>query len=46
MLIPGIVNLGYKKALSEKAVETAINNGSTAIEDIIRESLKYLTEKK
>jgi Holliday junction DNA helicase RuvA len=44
--VSALVNLGYKKALSEKAVETAINNGSTAIEDIIRESLKYLTGKK
>jgi len=44
--VSALVNLGYKKAVSEKAVEAAINNGSTAIEEIIRESLKSLTEKK
>ena len=40
-----LVNLGYKKPASEKAVERALKNGSTAIEDIIKEALKYLTGK-
>ena len=40
-----LVNLGYKKPVSEKAVEMALENGSTAIEDIIKEALKYLTGK-
>jgi len=43
--ISALVNLGYKKSSSEKAVETAVSNGYTAIEDIIREALKYLTGK-
>ena len=41
--ISALVNLGYKKASSEKAVEGAMKNGSSAIEDIIREALKSLT---
>lgn len=43
--ISALVNLGYKRNLSEKAVETALKNGATAIEDIIKEALKSLTEK-
>jgi Holliday junction DNA helicase RuvA len=41
--VSALVNLGYKKPLSEKAVEKAVNNGSDSIEEIIREALKYLT---
>jgi Holliday junction DNA helicase RuvA len=44
--ISALVNLGYKKSLSEKAIERAIKNGATTIEDMIKEALKYLTESK
>lgn len=44
--VSALVNLGYKKQLAEKAVELSVKNGVTAIEVIIREALKYLTEKK
>ena len=44
--ISALVNLGYKKQFSEKAVETAIQNGAENIEDIIMESLKNLGEGK
>lgn len=44
--ISALVNLGYKKPLAEKAVERSARNGSGAIEDMIREALKYLTENK
>ena len=43
--ISALVNLGYKKPLSENAVNQAIKNGAESIEAIIREALKYLTEK-
>lgn len=43
--VSALINLGYKKSLSDKAVETAVKNGAASIEDIIREALKYLTEK-
>jgi len=43
--VSALVNLGYKKPLSERAVEKSVKGGSSAIEDIIREALKYLTEK-
>ena len=44
--ISALVNLGYKKQFSEKAVETAIRNGAGSIEDIVMESLKNLGEGK
>ena len=44
--VSALVNLGYKKQLAEKAVELSVKNGVTTIEVIIREALKYLTEKK
>ena len=44
--ISALVNLGYKKQFSEKAVETAVRNGAGSIEDIIREALKNLGEGK
>jgi len=43
--VSALVNLGYKKFLSEKTVETAVKSGAITIEDIIKEALKYLTEK-
>jgi len=43
--ISALVNLGYKRHLSEKAVESALKNGAAAIEEIIKEALKSLTDK-
>ena len=42
--ISALVNLGYKRTLSEKAVETAVKNNAAVIEDIIKEALKYLNK--
>jgi Holliday junction DNA helicase RuvA len=42
--ISALVNLGYKRSLSENAVDKAVKHGSDSIEDIIREALKYLTD--
>jgi Holliday junction DNA helicase RuvA len=44
--VSALVNLGYRKGDSEKAVQNAVNAGYESIEEIIREALKYLTEKK
>ena len=44
--ISALVNLGYKKQFSEKAVETAVRYGAVSIEDIIMEALKNLSEGK
>lgn len=44
--ISALVNLGYKKQFSEKAVETAVRDGAGSIEDIIMEALKNLSEGK
>ena len=43
--VSALVNLGYKKSLAESAVQKAVNSGSSAIENIIKEALMYLTEK-
>jgi Holliday junction DNA helicase RuvA len=43
--VSALINFGYKRPLAEKAVEASVKNGATTIEDIIREALKYLTEK-
>jgi Holliday junction DNA helicase RuvA len=43
--VSALVNLGYRRSLSENAVQNAVTNGCSTIEDIIKESLKYLTEK-
>ncbi len=43
--ISALMNLGYKRPISESAVERAVKDGSESIEDMIREALKYLTEK-
>jgi Holliday junction DNA helicase RuvA len=42
--VSALVNLGYKKSISEQAVRDAIKSGEETLEGIIRESLKYLTE--
>jgi Holliday junction DNA helicase RuvA len=44
--ISALVNFGYKKSVSEKAVDRALQRGAQTIEDIIREALKHLTEGK
>lgn len=44
--ISALLNLGYKKSLSQQAVKQAIKSGADTIEDIIKEALKYLTENK
>ncbi len=42
--VSALVNLGYRKALSEDAVSRAVKNGFSTIEDIVREALRLLTE--
>ena len=42
--VSALVNLGYRKALSEDAVARAVKNGFSSIEDIVREALRLLTE--
>jgi Holliday junction DNA helicase RuvA len=44
--VSALVNLGYKKSLSERAVEIAVKQGTDSVEGLIREALKYLTESK
>ncbi len=44
--ISALVNLGYKRPASEKAVDNAMSAGASSIEDIVKESLKYLTNDK
>ena len=42
--ISALVNFGYKKPLSEKAVKAVVQNGAENIEDIIKEALRFLTD--
>ncbi len=42
--ISALINLGYKRPLSEKAVGLAVDGGSESIEDMIKEALKSLTK--
>jgi len=42
--VSALINLGYNRSLSAKAVDAAVKNGADAIEDIIKEALKYLTD--
>ncbi len=42
--ISALVNLGYRKALADKAVEAAVKNNAIIIEDVIKEALKYLNK--
>ncbi len=44
--VSALINLGYKKSISEKAVDMALANGAHSIEDVIREALKCLTNGK
>jgi Holliday junction DNA helicase RuvA len=43
--VSALVNLGYRKAISEGAVSRAIQKGHSSLEDIIKEALKSFTEK-
>jgi len=44
--ISALINFGYKKSVSENAVEKAVTAGANSIEDIIKEALKNLTDGK
>jgi len=44
--VSALTNLGYKKSISEKAVDRALADGAHSIEDVIREALKCLTNGK
>lgn len=41
--VSALVNLGYKKPQAQDAVHRAAKNGFSAVEDVIREALRYLT---
>ncbi len=42
--VSALVNLGYKKTIAAEVVEMARKKGMDSVEDILRESLKGLTE--
>jgi Holliday junction DNA helicase RuvA len=42
--VSALVNLGYKRSDSQRAVRDAMGKGLSSIEDIIKEALRYLTE--
>ncbi len=42
--VSALVNLGYKRTIAAEAVEMARKKGMDGVEDIVRESLKSLTE--
>ncbi len=41
--LSALVNLGYKKSEAQECLEIAYKKGYTQIEDLLKESLKYLT---
>lgn len=41
--LSALVNLGYKKSEAQESLEIAYKKGYTQIEDLLKESLKYLT---
>lgn len=41
--LSALVNLGYKKSEAQESLERALKRGFTQIEDLLKESLKYLT---
>ncbi|HET6513871.1 MAG TPA: Holliday junction branch migration protein RuvA [Thermodesulfovibrionales bacterium] len=41
--LSALVNLGYKKSEAQECLERAMKRGFTTIEDLLKESLKYLT---
>ena len=44
--VSALINLGYKRAVAVEAVDMARKKGLESVEDILRESLKSLTEAK
>ncbi|GAB4405801.1 MAG: Holliday junction branch migration protein RuvA [Thermodesulfovibrionales bacterium] len=42
--LSALINFGYKRSEAQESLEKAFKNGYTQIEDLLRESLKYLTE--
>lgn len=44
--LSALINLGYKKNVARDAVEKAYAGGTSDIETLLRESLKYLTKEK
>jgi Holliday junction DNA helicase RuvA len=44
--LSALVNLGYRKAFAQEALERAYASGIRNIESLLRESLKYLTTEK
>jgi holliday junction DNA helicase RuvA len=41
--LSALMNFGYKKAEAQNSLEKAVKKGYTQIEDLLKESLKYLT---
>jgi Holliday junction DNA helicase RuvA len=41
--LSALINLGYRKSEAQESLETALKKGYTQIEDLLKESLKYLT---
>jgi len=41
--LSALINLGYKKSEAQDSLEKAMKKGYTQIEDLLKESLKYLT---
>lgn len=41
--LSALINLGYKKSEALEALERAYKSGHTRVEDLLKESLKYLT---
>ncbi len=41
--LSALINLGYKKSLAKESLEKAYKKGFDNIEDLLKESLKYLT---
>jgi Holliday junction DNA helicase RuvA len=44
--VSALTNFGYKKSISEEAVDKALASGADSIEDIIKEALKHFTKGK
>ncbi len=42
--LSALVNLGYPKATAEKALDVAGSQGATTVEDLLRQSLKWLAK--
>ncbi|HXX57918.1 MAG TPA: Holliday junction branch migration protein RuvA [Thermodesulfovibrionales bacterium] len=41
--LSALVNLGYRKSEAQESLDRALKKGFTTIEDLLKESLKYLT---